>query len=76
MLEISFTEQSKCDAKSRLTQPIDVLSIDAVIGLPLDINKSWIAHNDIIVSQFKVDGLLFAEISLHGCLGILRGAVD
>ena len=76
LLEISFAEKGKRDVEAGLAEAIDVLAIDAVDSLPLDIDEAWVAHHDVVIGQFHIDGHLFRESAAHGRLGVLRRAID
>ena len=75
-MEVAFAEEGEGDIETRLAKSIDVLAIDAVDSLPFDIDKAWVAHHDVVISQFHIDGHLFGESASHGRLGILRRAID
>ena len=70
LLEVALAEERQGDIESRLQQAIDVLAIDAVNRLPFDVDKARIAHHDIVIRQFQIDGHLLGEIAAHGRLCI------
>ena len=71
LLEIALAEEREGDIESRLEQAIDVLAIDAVNCLPFNVDEARIAHHDIVVRQFQVDGHLLGEGTAHCRLRIL-----
>ena len=71
LLEVAFAEQSQGDIESRLQQAIDVLAIDAVNGLPFDIDEARIANHNVVVRQFQIDGHLLGEVAGHCRLCVL-----
>ena len=76
LLEVALAQMRQRDHELRLHQAIDVLSIDAVNSLPLDINKTRVAHDDIIIGQFQIDGHFLGIVPGHCCLGVLGAPVD
>ena len=75
-MEVALAKECQCHVELRLEQFVDVFRVNRVDGLPLDIDKSWVAHDNIVVSQFQIDRHLFREIASHCDLCVLRDTID
>ena len=63
--EFSFAKCCQCDSEPWSEQTINVFAVDAVNRLPLNIDESWVADDDVVVGQFQIDRYLLREVSCH-----------
>lgn len=49
LTEVTFAQRCQRDIEARSQHTVDVLTIDAVNGLPFDVDETRVTHNHVVI---------------------------